>query len=62
MTSQCMQLDFEVSKIPDADCLVGRARSDNEVRGRVEGERVDGILVTVSCGEGRCRCSWRPKI
>lgn len=34
---------LDVSDVPDADCFVGRSRSNKHLRGRVESQGIDGI-------------------
>ena len=45
---------LQVAHVPEPDRLVGRARREEHVFGRVEGQRVDGIGVAggFACGAG----------
>ena len=47
MADEGMQFHFEISKVPDPNGFVCRSGGQDELGGRVERQRVDGVLVAV---------------
>lgn len=56
VTLESVDLFFNIAKIPDADSLVCRRSSHQNLGVGVKGKRINGIQVTTTCNNGGFVC------